>query len=370
MAEQELISSKDDQDELSTNPNLLDDGLAGRTFIQRARRWRNKNRFTIYTTLLLTMLVVSVLAPRIFIMVPSGSHAVMYRMFFGGTVTDRVWGEGMNIIPPWDTLTTYETRMQQQTLKFKILSEEGLDIGVEVSIRFRAIRESLGYLHRDIGTDYFQRLVRPEVESHIRRTMGTRPVYETYATTHGVLQEISNVTPLARLDGNGVKPYVQIFEVKLVDIDLPEIIESAIAEKYRQEQMMLEYKYKLEREAREAKRKRTEAAGIRDYNIIAEKVSPQLLKWRGIEASLELAKASLELAKSPNAKVVVLGAGPGTQMLLNVDAMANTAEGAPAQGTPAKSQTAGNPAQSPAGAAASALPPPTPPEDVAPAPDP
>ena len=370
MAENEVISARDGQDELFRNPNLPDDGSKRRTFVQRAYRYLHKNKFTIYSTLLMTALVVGFLAPRIFIMVPSGSHAVMYRMFFGGTVTDRIWGEGMNIIPPWDNLTPYETRMQQQTLKFKILSEEGLDIGVEVSIRFRPLRESLGYLHRDIGTDYFHRLVRPEVESHIRRTMGTRPVYETYATTHGVLQEISNVTPLARLDGNGVKPYVQIFEVKLVDIDLPEIIESAIAEKYRQEQMMLEYKYKLEREAREAKRKRTEAAGIRDYNIIAEKVSPELLKWRGIEASLELAKASLELAKSPNAKVVVLGAGPGTQMLMNVEAMANSPGGTHAQGTPAKSHTAGNSAQTPAGGTGPGLAPPRPPEDVAPAPDP
>lgn len=299
-------------------------------------------------------------------MIPSGSHGIMYRTFFGGTVTDRVWGEGLNIIPPWDNLTVYETRMQQQTIKIKILSEEGLDIGVEVSIRFRPLRESLGYLHRDIGTDYFHRLIRPEVESHIRRTMGTRPVYDTYATSHGVLQEISNVTPLARLDGNGVKPYVQIYEVKIVDIDLPEIIESAIAEKYRQEQMMLEYKYKLEREAREAKRKRTEAAGIRDYNIIAEKVSPELLKWRGIEASLELAKASLELAKSPNSKVVLLGAGPGTQMLMNVDAMASTPVSAPAQGTPAKPKTDGNPTLRPGNGAVPGLEPAGPAADPGP----
>lgn len=327
---------------LFTKPDPPDGGTERRTLGQRLRRWQHKIKFRVYATLLVALLWVCFLAPRIFIMVPSGSHAVMYRMFFGGTVTDRVWGEGMNIIPPWDNLTIYETRMQQQTLKFNILSEEGLDIGVEVSIRFRPIRESLGYLHRDIGTDYFHRLIRPEVESHIRRTMGTRPVYDTYATTHGVLQEISNVTPLARLDGNSVKPYVQIFEVKIVDIDLPEIIESAIADKYKQEQQMLEYKYKLEREAREAKRKRTEAAGIRDYNIIAERVSPELLKWRGIEASLELAKASLELAKSPNAKVVLLGAGPGTQMLMNVDAAAGSASA-----TSPKPPTAGNAALPP-----------------------
>jgi regulator of protease activity HflC (stomatin/prohibitin superfamily) len=331
MAENGSISSEVGSTESFTRQEPPKDGSGRRTVGRRVAQWLHQNKFTIYTTVMLVLIVLGFLAPRTFIIVPSGNNAVMYRMFLGGTVTDRVWGEGMNIIPPWDNLTVYEMRMQQKTLKFKILSEEGLDIGVEVSIRFRPLRESLGHLHRDIGTDYFHRLIRPEVESHIRRTMGTRPVYDTYATTHGVLQEISNVTPLARLDGNQVQPYVQIYEVKIVDIDLPEMIESAIAEKYKQEQQMLEYKYKLEREAREAKRKRTEAAGIRDYNIIASKVSPELLKWRGIEASLELAKASLELAKSPNSKVVVLGAGPGTQMLMNVDAMSNTSGGGSAK---------------------------------------
>lgn len=339
MAENESISSEVDPTEQSALQEPPNDGSGRRTVGRRANQWLHQNKFTIYTTALVMLMVLGFLAPRIFIMVPAGNNAVMYRMFFGGTVTERVWGEGMNIIPPWDNLTVYEMRMQQQTLKFKILSEEGLDIGVEVSIRFRPLRESLGYLHRDIGTDYFHRLIRPEVESHIRRTMGTRPVYDTYATTHGVLQEISNVTPLARLEGNQVHPYVQIYEVKIVDIDLPEMIESAIAEKYKQEQQMLEYKYKLEREAREAKRKRTEAAGIRDYNIIASKVSPELLKWRGIEASLELAKASLELAKSPNSKVVVLGAGPGTQMLMNVEAASNTIGGSPAHDPHAKPES-------------------------------
>ena len=167
------------QDELFMDPNPPDSSSEQRTLSERVYRWLRKIKFRVYCTLIVVALCVAFLAPRIFIMVPSGSHAVMYRMFFGGTVTDSVWGEGMNIIPPWDNLTIYEMRMQQQTLKFKILSEEGLDIGVEVSIRFRPIRESLGYLHRDIGVDYFHRLIRPEVESHIRRTMGTRPVYET-----------------------------------------------------------------------------------------------------------------------------------------------------------------------------------------------
>ena len=99
--------------------------------------------------------------------------------------------------------------------------------------------------------------------------------------------------------------YVQ--ELKLTSLTLPKVVEDAIVEKYREEQLMLAYRYKLEREEKEADRKRTEAAGIRDFNLIAGKVSPDMLRWRGIDAALDLAKSS-------NSKVIIMGsgsAGPG-----------------------------------------------------------
>jgi len=283
----------------------------------RILKWLQGIQFFAYTTLVLVLLGLGFLWPRIFISVPAGSHAVMYRYFKGGTVTNRVWPEGLNVIPPWDRLTVYETRLQQKTLSFDVLSEEGLSLGVKVAIRYRPNKQMLGFLHQDIGVEYFERLIRPEVESHVRRTFGSRPAHEIYSSTRDVLQEFGQLPVLGRLEEDGATldshPYVIIQELKLVDITLPTIVEKAIADKYKQEQLMLEYRYKLAREEKEAERRRTEAAGIRDFNIIVSKVNPELLRWRSIDATLEL-------AKSQNSKVVVLGGGQGAQMLLNMDA--------------------------------------------------
>jgi len=301
------------------------------TFRERLTKWLRKVRFTLYTTLVVLLFLVGFLWPRIFIRVPAGSSAVMYRFFLGGTVTDHVWGEGLNVIPPWDELTVYETRMQHQKLKFDVLSEEGLNLPLEISVRYRPNKEMLGFLHQDIGVDYFDRLIRPEVESHVRRTFGGRTAHEISTSVRDLLQEIGKVSALGRLDESGnARSYVQLYELKVVDIELPEIVQSAIADKYKQEQLMLEYRFRLEREEKEAERRRTEAAGIRDYNLIASKVSPEMLKWRSIEASLELAKSQMEIAKSQNSKVVVLGGGPGAQMLLNVDGTTGAPAAAPA----------------------------------------
>ena len=110
-----------------------------------------------------------------------------------------------------------------------------------------------------------------------------------------------------------MEPYLQLEEIKLVAVDLPPTLVAAINEKQKQEQLTLEYKYRLQREEKEAERVRTEAAGIRDFNLITSKASSEVfLRWRGIGASLDL-------AKSNNSKVIVLGGGQsGSPVMLNV----------------------------------------------------
>ncbi len=181
------------------------------TLLERIAAQLIRAQFTIYTSLVLVLIVATFLWPRIFIVIPPGSRGVRFRFFGEGTVTDKTWPEGLHIIPPWDKLTLYVVRRQHQNLRFAVLSVEGLDLTVRVAVRFQPNIAILGYLHQDIGP---------------RNDPG-------------------------ELDGF---PYVEVQELKLTGIELPAVVEVAIAEKYRQEQLMLEYEYKLEREEREAER--------------------------------------------------------------------------------------------------------------------
>ena len=284
----------------------------------RERLWSLSNRlqFTIYTVAFVVLIALVYVAPFMFIKIPTGYSGVMYRYFLGGTVTEKIWGEGLHVIPPWDTLTLYEIRLIEERIRFTILSEEGLDLGVEVSVRYRPNKDMLGFLHQDIGPDYYARLIKPEVEAHVRKTFGRRPAHEIYATQGDLLEEIRGISMLGRVDDAGEeltsRSFIQVQEIKIVDIDLPPIVEGYIAERYGQEQKMLEYEYRLLREEKEAERKRIEAAGIRDYNRIAASISHDLLRWRDIEATLAL-------ARSTNSKVVLLGAGASdTSLIFNL----------------------------------------------------
>ncbi|HEX2222693.1 MAG TPA: prohibitin family protein [Thermoanaerobaculia bacterium] len=105
---------------------------------------------------------------------------------------------------------------------------------------------------------------------------------------------------LEELVGEG-DPLLYIEDVLIRRILLPRPIEQAIQNKLIVKEQVKEYEYRLLREERERERKRIEAEGIRLFqDIVAEGISDRYLKWKGIDATLELARSS-------NAKVVVIG---------------------------------------------------------------
>src|ERR1041384_7874204 len=116
----------------------------------RIEAWWEKSRFYVYLVGLLVILAVGYLWDRMVITIPAGSHGVKYRRLQSGTVTDKVWGEGTYFIFPWDSLTAYETRLQERTVSFPTLTKDGLEISLVVSIRFYPLVANLGYLHKDI----------------------------------------------------------------------------------------------------------------------------------------------------------------------------------------------------------------------------
>ena len=89
--------------------------------------------------------------------------------------------------------------------------------------------------------------------------------------------------------------------VLLRDITLPQTLREAIEAKQQADQEAQRMNFVLQRERQEAERKRIEAQGVADFQkIVSAGISRELLEWKGIEATVEL-------SKSQNAKVVVIG---------------------------------------------------------------
>ncbi len=248
---------------------------------------------------LILLFFIIYLAPYIFITVRAGESAVLWRRFFGGTETDRVYGEGWHMIWPWDKMTIYNVRIQEVRPSIDVLTKRGLKINLLISIRYHPERDILGVLHQRVGTNYVDKIVIPEVESTLRTTIGTLEIDEVYGTKRTMLHQILNEA-LEQV----TRSYVKIDDVIIRKVELPDFIKKAIEAKLEQKQLSEAYEFKLERERKEAERKEIEASGYARYNqIITVSLNDQLLKWQGIQATREL-------ASSTNAKVVVIGNGP------------------------------------------------------------
>jgi len=103
---------------------------------------------------------------------------------------------------------------------------------------------------------------------------------------------------------------IEVEQVLLRAIQLPQLLTTAIPEKLQAEQLAQRMRFVLDRERQEAERKRVEAQGIADFqSIVARGISAELLKWKAIEVAHEL-------SKSPNAKIIVLGDKSGLPIIL------------------------------------------------------
>lgn len=264
--------------------------------MNRFRTQIKKNLPIIIMGMLILLLVIFFFWPRIFIVISSGHAGALYRPLQGGTVTDQVYGEGLHIIPPWNTMHIYNMRVQEIPHEMQVLTQKGLKIHLSLSIRYHPEYDVLGVLHQNVGPDYVEKIVLPEVESTLRTIIGDFDAEEVYTTKRAILHKVLNQS-LEQV----TQKYIKIDDVIIRKVDLPTMIQNAIEEKLEQQQLAEAYVFRLQREEQEAQRRRIEATGLRDYNdTVRASLTPDILQWKGIEATREI-------ATSENSKVIVIG---------------------------------------------------------------
>ena len=252
-------------------------------------------------------IILVILIAKSTITIDSGEAGVLYQTFGGGVVVDEPpLGEGFHFVAPWNKVYVYEVRQQSLDERMQVLSSNGLEIEIDASIWFQPVYGELGSLHKERGEAYIQRVLQPAVRSAARAVVGRYNPEQLYASKREAIQrEIFEETQLLLKD-----QYVQINEVLVRDVSLPETIKDAIERKLRQEQESLEYEFRLTKAEQEAERQRIDAEGkARANQILAASLTDKVLEEKGIQATLEL-------AKSPNAKVVVVGGENGMPLIL------------------------------------------------------
>ncbi len=299
--------------------------------------------------LMVALLAVVVLWPFVVITVPSGRVGVLWKRFNGfdlycwcfvgrGTILDprELREEGLHIIWPWDRLFIYDLRLQSVAQTYNAISKDGVSVTAQINIRYQLLHNSVAVLHKFIGPNYLATVVGPEIGSQAREVISQYTAQEVYTSREEIQEKIrenaqkslgANLNKLVQpeaMEQPDPKHYddflqnsIQILDTLVLSIELPPEIVEAINRQTEQFYEIQEYKFRVEREAEESKRKQIEADGIAAFQrTVSQGISDSYLRWRGIEATLAL-------ARSPNTKIVIFGNNKdGLPLILGNDAPA------------------------------------------------
>jgi regulator of protease activity HflC (stomatin/prohibitin superfamily) len=237
-----------------------------------------------------------------------GEAGVLFKTFGGGVVTDEPpLGEGFHIIAPWNQVYIYNVKQQEVfESKMQVLSSNGLEISLDISVLYQPKIADLGILHKTKGENYLNVIIIPQIRAVARSVVGRYTPEQLYSTKRDAIQnEIFEETKKV-VEGQ----YVQLNAVLVRDVTLPVTIREAIGRKLTQEQETLEYEFRIERAKQEAERQRIDAEGKAKANrILSASLTAKILQEKGIDATRQI-------SESPNSKVIIIGGGESGMPLI------------------------------------------------------
>jgi prohibitin 1 len=246
-----------------------------------------------FLTLVLVVFTIILLFSSV-VSIPTG-HVGVLTLF--GRVTGEVLGEGIHMINPLKSVERLSIQTQSVKESANVPSNEGLILALDTSLLFHLDRTKAADVYQKVGANYAEKIVEPTLRAAIRAATSAHTANALYTNARELVQQQIQEELSTQLAPRGVI----IENVLLRDVQLPAMLKTSIEAKQQAEQDALRMNFILQKEKQEAERKRIEAQGIADFQkIVAQGISPQLLEWKGIEATEKLATSS-------NAKVVIVG---------------------------------------------------------------
>lgn len=229
-----------------------------------------------------------------------------------GKVDEDILTSGLNFVNPVVDVKTLDTKTQNYTMSgihdegaqngddaIRVLTADGLEVTIDLTVLYRLVPGEAPRLLRETGADYTDKIVRPLTRTKIR----DNAVYYDAVALYSSKRDEFQGRIFKSIEDDFKKRGLVLEQLLVRNITLPPSVKASIESKINAEQDAQKMQFVLQKEKQEAERKRVEAQGIADYQrIISTGLSDKQLQY-------EMIKANLELAKSPNAKVIIMGKG-------------------------------------------------------------
>ncbi len=244
----------------------------------------------------IALLAIVIALSQCLTVIPAG-HVGVIDVF--GTVSEMTLKAGINGVNPLAVVTKMSIKTQELKEVMDVPSKEGLTVEMEISVLYHLDPERASQIYKTVGEEYVEVILEPQFRSVSRGVTASYEAKALYTSEREVLAQVIMKDLIEIVAPRGVV----IESTPLRKVGLPSGLTAAIEEKLRAEQESQRMQFILTKESQEASRKRIEAQGISDFQkIVAQSISDNLLRWKGIEATMKI-------AESTNAKVVIVGSG-------------------------------------------------------------
>lgn len=206
---------------------------------------------------------------KIYIVIDPGEKAVIFNKATGNLrVTPN---EGFYfLVPLIEEPTVYDMKARTYTMSIaqlegevkgddslQALTADGQTVLLDISVRYHPDPENLDKLHRRIGVDFVNKVIRPQVRSTVRMIVAEYPVLDVYSGKRTLIQAEMET----KLRASFVRNYITLEEALLRNVQFSKDFQQAIENKQIAQQEAQRMKYVLERQEQEKKRKIIEAEG-------------------------------------------------------------------------------------------------------------
>jgi regulator of protease activity HflC (stomatin/prohibitin superfamily) len=223
-----------------------------------------------------------------------------------GKVQPEVLNSGLNFVNPLVSVERLDIRTQNYTMSgindeghktgddaIRVLTADGLEVTIDLTVLYRVVPADAPKLVRETGVDYEDKIVRPIARTRIR----DNAVYYEAVALFSTKRDEFQARIFKGIESDFKNRGLLLENLLVRNITLPAAVKGTIEQKIQAEQESQKMQFILAKERQEADRKRVEAQGIADYQkIISESLTDKQLQYEQI-------KATMELAKSPNAKL-------------------------------------------------------------------
>jgi len=247
-----------------------------------------------------------------------GTGEVGVQVLFG-SVQNTTLASGLHIINPLIDVQHLDTKTQNYTMSaihnegarsgddaIRVLTSDGLEVVMDMTVLYKVVASEAPEILRSTGIDYTDKIVRPLTRTMIR----DNAVYYDAVSLYSTKRDEFQARIFKSIEADFKKRGLLLEQLLIRNITLPQAVRTSIEQKISAEQDAQKMQFVLQKERQEAERKRVEAQGISDYqHIISESLTDRQLQYESI-------KAQLEVAKSPNTKIVVMGKA-GTPLILD-----------------------------------------------------